>query len=354
MCRIRALTQYRWLALLMMSFICLNCHDDDKDKNKNNGQNIIDPPVTDWQPVAGSYSAQTVQSIKADLLNPATIYVGTLDGIYKSINGGNTWNACSTGLTNKDVTALAINPQNSSMLFCGTWGKGVFKSSDGGQSWQSAWGAGLTPLVHTIFVQNKTDGVALWVGTQTGLFTSDNNGTSWSQVQKFGQVMTVNTIENDLKKIVISIISFGFYRTLDGGQVWTATNTGTATDSYGQEAAIDFDPLPSQSQVAYALTDRFNLYKTTNGATSWQSISIPKYKLNECVAFAMEPDQPDQIWIASRSSGVYHSTNGGINWSPFNSGLENIELKAMTVVRSSSKTQIYVGTVNHGLYRYEK
>jgi photosystem II stability/assembly factor-like uncharacterized protein len=337
-----------------MSLIWLHCGDDDKNNKKPNTDEIVNPPLTDWQPVSGNFATQTIQAIKADPLNPATIYIATLEGIYKSTDGGKVWNACNTGLTSKDVTALAIHPRNSNMVFCGTWGKGVFKSTDGGQTWQSAWSAGLTPLVYALLVQGQSDGATIWVGTSEGLYNSDNSGTSWFQVQRFGRVLTVNDLENDLKKMVISIYAFGFYRTQDGGVVWTATNAGTATDSYGQEAAIDFDQVPSQAQVAFALTDRYNLYKTTNGATSWQTINLPKYKLNECVAFAVEPNQPDQLWIASRSNGIYRSTNGGVNWSLFNSGLKDLEVKTMAAVYNNSKTQIYVGTVNHGLYRFEK
>jgi photosystem II stability/assembly factor-like uncharacterized protein len=350
--KIWAFYKYRRLALLLISLVWLHCGDDD-DKNKNKNDTIVNPPPADWQPVSDIFTKQTIQAIKADPLNPATIYIATLEGIYKSTDSGKNWNACNTGLTSKDVTALAVHPQNSNMVFCGTWGKGVFKSADGGQTWQSAWGAGLTPLVNALLVQSKSDGAVIWVGTSDGLYTSDNSGTSWIQVQRFGRVMTVNSLENDVKKMVISIYAFGFYRTLDGGVVWSATNTGTKTDSYGQEAAIDVDQVQSQAQVAYALTDRFNLYKTTNGATTWQTITIPKHLLLECVAFAVESIQPDQMWIASRSNGIYRSTNGGANWSPFNSGLEDIEVKTMAAV-TNSKTQIYVGTVNHGLYRYEK
>lgn len=346
------ISKRRWLLGLLMAMVWLHCEK----------KNPVKPPAedqpqqqarTDWQAVGNNLSGQTVQVIKADPQHPATIYVGTLEGIFKSTDGGKVWNACNNGLTNKDVTSLVVNPLNGNMLFCGTWGKGVFKSMDGGLTWQSIWGSGLTPLINDVFVKSNTGGVSIWAGTSEGLYRSEDSGTTWSQVQRFGQVLTVNAIENDLQKMLISIRVFGFYRTLDGGLVWAATNNGTTKDTFGQEAAIDYDQHPSLPQVAFALTDRDNLYKTTNGAATWQAIPIAKFKVVERIAFAVEPDQPDNIWLAARTSGVYYSANGGSDWKPFNSGLEKLELKTMAVVRNS-KTQIFVGTVNQGLYVYEK
>jgi hypothetical protein len=59
-----------------------------------------------------------------DPTSPTTLYAGTYGGgVFKSTNGGTTWSAFNTGLTNLDVYALAIN---STMLYAGTWYGGAF------------------------------------------------------------------------------------------------------------------------------------------------------------------------------------------------------------------------------------
>ena len=58
---------------------------------------------------------------------PRTVYAGRGGGgVFKSTNGGATWSAVNTGLTNTDVYTLAIDPITPTTLYAGTWGGGVF------------------------------------------------------------------------------------------------------------------------------------------------------------------------------------------------------------------------------------
>src|SRR5258708_30852181 len=95
-----------------------------------------------------------VRAFAIDPLTPTTLYAGTLGGgVFKSANGGGSWDAINTGLmTNTDVAALAIDPLTPTTLYAGTplaflgtfhSNSGVFKSTDGGESW-SASSTGLT------------------------------------------------------------------------------------------------------------------------------------------------------------------------------------------------------------------
>ena len=60
-----------------------------------------------------------------------TIYAGTEQGLFKTVNGGTTWTL--TSLAGKDVRAVKIDAQGN--LFAGTWGFGVLKSTDNGSTW---------------------------------------------------------------------------------------------------------------------------------------------------------------------------------------------------------------------------
>jgi hypothetical protein len=72
-----------------------------------------------------------VRAIAIDTRNPATLYAGTVSGVFKSMNGGASW--ASTGLVYAQIWALAIDPANPQVVYAGASG-GLFKTANGGVS----------------------------------------------------------------------------------------------------------------------------------------------------------------------------------------------------------------------------
>jgi photosystem II stability/assembly factor-like uncharacterized protein len=109
---------------------------------------------TTWSAVNSGLTNTAVFALAIDPTTPNTLYAGTGGGgVFKSTNGGATWVATGTGPTN--VRALAINPTTPTTLYAGTNGGGVFKSTDGGTTW-SAVNTGLTNLYVRALVINPT------------------------------------------------------------------------------------------------------------------------------------------------------------------------------------------------------
>src|SRR5207237_10010550 len=86
-------------------------------------------------------------ALDIDPQNPSTVYLGTSRGVFKTTNGGATWQAMNSGLSATDVIALAIDPRDSGILYAVTdaspCGVGcelqvnpVFRSTDGGPGWR--------------------------------------------------------------------------------------------------------------------------------------------------------------------------------------------------------------------------
>src|SRR4051794_10952832 len=92
--------------------------------------------ATTWQQTGGVGSQ--VSSLAIDRTTPQTVYAGTItNGMLKSTNGGTSWSAVSSGLTNTWIKALAIDPTTPQTIYAGTYGSGVFKSTNGGTSWSA-------------------------------------------------------------------------------------------------------------------------------------------------------------------------------------------------------------------------
>jgi hypothetical protein len=122
---------------------------------------IISPPPT-FEPA--------VFSLTVHPRNPATVYAGTIAGVFQTTDGGEHWSALLSkpwlGFTRSTVS---IDPQTPTTLYAAALFVGIFRSTDGGGSW-TPLNTGLTDLVFTTPVQVSPSGVCLHVGTQSGVF----------------------------------------------------------------------------------------------------------------------------------------------------------------------------------------
>jgi hypothetical protein len=119
---------------------------------------------------AGLTGFYYVESLAIDSQNPSTIYARAVVGgsgglLFKTTTGGASWTAVNSGLPN-NVTALAIDPQNSSMVYAGT-GSGVFRSTDGGTNWMAV-NAGLTTLSVSTLATDPQSPSTVYAGTADG------------------------------------------------------------------------------------------------------------------------------------------------------------------------------------------
>jgi photosystem II stability/assembly factor-like uncharacterized protein len=144
-----------------------------------------------WTAANSGLTALDVRILAIDPQDTTTLYAGTHNsssGVFRSTDGGASWSAVSSGLPEfPGVLALAIDPQNPSTLYAGTQFNGVFKSTDWGASW-TAINFGLPtgpysqPLVGVtalVIDPRNTSTVFAWVGGN-GVFKSTDGGASWS------------------------------------------------------------------------------------------------------------------------------------------------------------------------------
>ena len=120
-----------------------------------------------------------VSAIVIDPQNPSMVYAGSSShGVYKSTDGGTTWNAVNSGLPSilldVYVSTLAVDPKNAGTLYAGSR-EGLFKSTDGGTSWSKT---GLTAEPYALVIDPRNMG-SVYAATPAGLFKSTDGGASW-------------------------------------------------------------------------------------------------------------------------------------------------------------------------------
>jgi len=133
-----------------------------------------------WNPIGSGFPANPVSTLVVDPSHPNIVYAafgispvsGRGAGVFASVDGGSTWNSRNTGLTDFAVTALAIDRNDPQSLYAGTSTQGVFRTTDGGMRWTPLSnglpsGAGMQILSLEV---DPADGANVLAGTADGAF----------------------------------------------------------------------------------------------------------------------------------------------------------------------------------------
>jgi hypothetical protein len=290
-------------------------------------------------------------------------------GVYKSLDGGDSWQPKSNGLgkhvgnpgDDDLITAnyenIIIDPQNPDVLYVGAiswWDAGIYKTINGADSWTNIISARNTdwgwinhddwgPPQGECMLINPDDPVHVFVGDTWQLFETSDGGNTWHQIytnqtppdsgtwQGRGiETTVVYDIEVDPANSNIVYIGYadvGFHRSMDGGITFTRFSQGF--NHPGNIFDIEIDPdLPN---VLYASSGRWewdsgDVAVSEDFGQTWEVIGYPASGLPDSVVYDLVLDHNSPIenrilYATSNKYGVYKSKNGGGNWVEINNGL---------------------------------
>ena len=137
------------------------------------------PPEIIWEQTnAWEQNAPNEAWVTAFAINSSgNIFAGTIIGVFRSTDNGDSWTEVNTGLTNLLVYSLVIN--SSGDIFAGTQMGGVFRSTDNGDNW-TAVNTGLSNTISTLAI-NSSDHIFAGISAP-GVFRSTDNGGNWTDV----------------------------------------------------------------------------------------------------------------------------------------------------------------------------
>lgn len=303
-----------------------------------------------WISQGSGPGTTSVFAVAVDQQTPTTLYAGVTYGIYKSTNSGGTWiNTTNNMLTDygdiPKVNTIAIHPINSSILYVGSIsGGGVFKSTDGGQSWTPA-NNGMTTCDVSVLVINPQDPAILFAGTigydsRGGIIKSRNGGTSWKEANEGlpipANVTSIVIDPTDSNIIFAGLYGEGLYKSIDGGETWTAHNIGVLI-KYNRVLAID----PNMPTTLYLGTVYGDIYKSVNGGVTFQGLSLD-YKNMRSITTIWIADS-STIFVGTEDGGVYKSTDAGENWVYSSFGAQSSYIQSFTGVEGDPNVY-YIGT----------
>jgi photosystem II stability/assembly factor-like uncharacterized protein len=140
---------------------------------------------TTWNTISNNIAGgSTIYSIAVAPSNPSYLYVASYGNIFKTIDGGTTWTTITQNLpvTSAAITKIAIsstNPDNVYVTFSGySNGNKVFSTTDGGLSWTNISGTLPNIPVNCIVFQNGNSN-SLYIGTEFGVYYTDATMSDW-------------------------------------------------------------------------------------------------------------------------------------------------------------------------------
>ncbi|MBI4811394.1 MAG: T9SS type A sorting domain-containing protein [Ignavibacteriales bacterium] len=227
--------------------------------------------------------------IVIDPFHPETLYTIPLP-ILKSTNGGETWFEIMSEVNwEKRVSSIAIDPNNSQILYAGIagfFGGGFIKSTDGGESWR---------------VLSRTD--TLREGVISIAIDPNNSNIVYAGTADVGRL----------------------WKTTDGGDTWILTGLGT-TNSMIDAVAVS----PFNSNIVYASVRFMGFFLSNDGGIIWENVQLPDTIMGG-TSILFGKLQPGLIILAT-TKGCLMKRGDNSDWYYLNEGLEGFIYKAFNTV----------------------
>ena len=303
-----------------------------------------------WNPVTdGQIKSSSVGAVAVANSNPDIVYIGMGetelrgnimqgDGVYKSIDAGVTWN--HMGLEDSQaISKIRVHPENPNTVYVAALGhpygenkeRGVFKSIDGGETWEKIlFKSSKTGAIDLILDPNNPETIyaSFWQvyrtpykmlggGPECSLYKSSDGGQTWEELSEnpgftkrpLGKIgITVSGANSNKLWALVESENGGVYASEDAGKTWKLVNE----DRKLRQRAFYYSRIyadPQDENIVYALNTGF--YKSTDGGVTFDKRIIVPHGDNHDLW--IDPENPSRMVNANDGGGCV-SVNGGETW----------------------------------------
>jgi hypothetical protein len=264
--------------------------------------------------------------INALMFNGSYLYAGTDNYVYRSSDNGTSWNQMKTGMTQSSVLCLA---SSGTYIIAGLYGfyDTINRTSDNGTNWTS--NSDISGSVYSLVFS----GGYMIAGTQNGIYRTADNGTNWYASNTGLTAAVVTALIYHGSKLIVAVNTGAEYYSTNNGTTW---NSMIIRSSY---AITRF--AVSGTDIYAGGTD--TLFRSTDYGTTWKSYGSKKSGSSYTDEIIVNGGT---IFLGTRDSGIYRSTNNGTGWTRKNVGLTDLTITGFAVIGSS----IFAGTDSDGVF----
>ncbi len=244
-----------------------------------------------------------------------TWFVPTVGGgVWKTTDGGDTWQLKTAELPTMSVSSIAISPSNPDVIYIGTGmgygrvvdleGSGIWKSTDHGESWNQLPSENLFDAINRIIIDPTDENVVVLCANNSYTSTGPNGGDRAS----------------------------GIFRSINGGETWVQVFDPTVAFGNGTDNRVQHVlAKPGDFNIMYATVNEVGVVKSTDGGVNW-IVSADNFAIPEDIGFgegtysgvstriemAISPSNPKKLYASVErprgSAALYMSPDEGENW----------------------------------------
>lgn len=310
------------------------------------------------------------------------LLVGTVDGVFALESESKSWRTGHHTLPGLHVSSLAYDPR-AEMVLAGTHGRGLYRSRDGGRTWEHA-SSGLTKEhVYSVGYTYDGDRTVLYAGTEpVSLFRSFDLGDHWQELPEIGRVpghekwtfpapphlahtKSLAVDPHDARTLYAAIEQGALLKSVDGGASWREIRSYESPNDFVYHDIHQIVPVPSHPGRIY-FTSGCGLYRTEDFGVTWRQLTTRHERIGYPDQLVVSPHDPDILFMAGAEhnpatwfrsfharGSVVRSDDGGRTWRIADAGLYGdgrANVEAMGINAHASGFTLFAGTTDGDVY----
>ncbi len=304
-----------------------------------------------WQPIFDDQPSYSIGCVALDPSNPDVVWVGTGenvsgrhvgwgDGVYKSLDGGATWR--QMGLeASEHIGKIVVDPRDGNVAYVAAEGplwssggdRGLYKTVDGGETWSKALEIDENTGITDVEIDPRNPDVLyaasyqrrrhIWSllagGPGSGIHKSTDAGETWRRIAQglpkgdMGKIgLSVSPVNPDVVYATIEADEKerGFYRSLDSGESWDKRDEYISNGT-GPHYYQEIEASPHDVDTVYQM-DVF-LHVTRDGGASFDVLGTGREKHSDNHALWIDPRDGHHL-IAGTDASLFESFDDGVKW----------------------------------------